>query len=235
MTRSRLSRKQQQQMVRQTILIVVTAIALLAAFILFIAPQFVRLADKFFNGVGVIGESQDQVPPQTPILAAPVSATNSASLPISGVGEIDSQAVLVVNGERMGDVEINDHGEFKFEIFLTEGENALAVFSVDEAGNESVQTREYSVVLDTQAPDIEVESPVDGSAIELRKNQITDIKGTTEPQAKIFINERLVYAKSDGSFSMSFKLEEGDNKISFKVEDRGGNVSEKEIAVKFRY
>ena len=141
-------------MVRQTILIVVTAIALLAAFILFIAPQFVRLADKFFNGVGVIGESQDQVPPQTPILAAPVSATNSASLPISGVGEIDSQAVLVVNGERMGDVEINDHGEFKFEIFLTEGENALAVFSVDEAGNESVQTREYSVVLDTQAPDI---------------------------------------------------------------------------------
>ena len=235
MARSRISKKQQQKIKRQTIFIVIIAISLLAVFIFFIMPQFIRLADGFLNGSGGLVESQDQVPPQTPILAAPVSATNSASLPISGVGEAGSQVVLVVNGEQSKDVKIDDGGEFKFTAFLTEGENALAVFSIDEAGNESVQTREYSVQLDTLAPEIEIESPEDGISIELRKNQITTIKGTTEPQAKVFINDRLVYAKSNGSFSMSFKLEEGENKLKFKVEDRGGNISEKEILVKFRF
>ncbi len=235
MSRSRLSRKKQQQMVRQTVLIVLTAIFLLAAFIFFIMPQFIRLADGLLNGNGSLIEESDEIPPQTPILSAPVSATNSATLPISGVGEANSQVVLVVNGEQQAEVEIDDEGEFDFEVDLTEGENALAVFSIDEAGNESVQTREYQVSLDTEAPEIEIESPEDGSTIELRKNQITTIKGTTDPQSKVFINDRLVYARSDGSFSMSFKLEEGDNTLKFKVEDKGGNTSEKEILVKFRF
>ena len=234
MARSRISRKQQQTMVRQTTSIIVIAVLLLAAFIFFIIPQFVRLADGLLNG-GAPTEEQDQVPPQTPVLAAPVAATNSASLPISGFGEAGSKVVLVLNGERLEDVEINDEGEFKFVVPLTEGENALAVFGIDEAENESVQTREYSVELDTEAPKIELESPQDGDNIELRKNQITTIKGTTESKAKVFINDRLVYANSEGSFSMSFKLEEGENKLKFRVEDKGGNVSEKEITVKFRF
>ncbi|MBT3249960.1 MAG: hypothetical protein HN846_04745 [Candidatus Pacebacteria bacterium] len=235
MARSRLSKKQQKKMVHQTVLIIVAAISLLAVFLFFIMPQFIRLADSFFNGTDEVNELRDQVPPQAPILAAPVSATNSASLPISGVGEAGSQVVLVVNGERLEDVEIDDQGEFEFSVLLTEGENALAVFSVDEAGNESVKTREYSVELDTLAPEIEIGSPEDGANIDLRKNQITTIKGTTEPQAKVFINDRLVYARADGSFSMSFKLEEGENKIKFRVQDRGGNTSEKEITAKFRF
>ena len=222
-------------MVHQTVLIIVAAISLLAVFLFFIMPQFIRLADSFFNGTDEVNELRDQVPPQAPILAAPVSATNRASLPISGVGEAGSQVVLVVNGERLEDVEIDDQGEFEFSVLLTEGENALAVFSVDEAGNESVKTREYSVELDTLAPEIEIGSPEDGANIDLRKNQITTIKGTTEPQAKVFINDRLVYARADGSFSMSFKLEEGENKIKFRVQDRGGNTSEKEITAKFRF
>lgn len=222
-------------MVRQTALIIILAVSLLAAFIFFIMPQFIRLADGLLNGASGLIEAQDEVPPQTPVLSAPVAATNSADLPVSGVGEADSQVVLVVNGERLEDVQINDEGEFKFTVPLTEGENALAVFGVDEAGNESVQTREYTVQLDTSAPEIEIESPQDEANIELRKNQITTIKGTTEPKAKVFINERLVYAKSDGSFTMSLKLEEGENKLKFKVEDRGGNVSEKEITVQFRF
>ncbi len=235
MARSRISRKQQQKLVRQTVLIAMTAIILLAAFLFFIMPQFIRLADQFFNGTDIASEAQDQVPPQAPILAAPILATNSASLHITGVGEAGSQAVLVVNGERLEDITIDDLGEFEFLVTLVEGENALAVFSIDEAGNESVKTREYQVELDTVAPKIELENLQDGANIDLRKNQIITIKGVTEPKAKVFINDRLVYARADGSFSMNFKLEPGENKIKFRVEDKGGNISEKEITVKFRF
>mgnify|MGYP005838100625 CR=1 FL=1 len=235
MARSRLSRKQQQKMKRQTVIIILVAIALFLAFIFVIMPQFIRLADNVLNGNEAIITDQDQVPPQVPILSAPVAATKSASLPLSGYGEAGSKVVLVINGERYDEVKINEDGSFKLMAELTEGENSLAVFSIDDADNESVKTREYQVDLDTAAPAIDIENPEDGSTVELRKNQITVIKGVTDPQAKVFINDRLVYAQKDGSFQMSFKLEEGDNKLMFRVEDPAGNTSEKEINVKFRF
>lgn len=235
MARSRLSRRQQQKMKRQTVIIILVAIALFLAFIFVIMPQFIRLADNVLNGNEAIIADQDQVPPQVPILSAPVAATKSASLPLSGYGEAGSKVVLVINGERYDEVKINEDGSFKLMAELTEGENSLAVFSIDDADNESVKTREYQVDLDTAAPAIDIENPEDGSTVELRKNQITVIKGVTDPQAKVFINDRLVYAQKDGSFQMSFKLEEGDNKLMFRVEDPAGNTSEKEIKVKFRF
>lgn len=235
MARSRLTKKQQQTMLKQTVLIAGIALALLATFIFVIMPNFIRLADGFLNGSSGLTQEEDQIPPQTPVLSAPVAATNSAQLPISGVGEAESQVVLVLNGERLDDKKIDDEGKFNFEVPLTEGQNSLSVYSVDDADNESVQTREYQVTLDTKAPEIEVSQPEDGSTIELRKNQITTIVGKTEPQAKVFINERLVYARADGSFSMSYKLEEGENTLKFKVQDQANNVSEKEVKVAFHF
>jgi hypothetical protein len=234
MARSRITQKKQQQMVRQTIMVIVITMVILVAFIFVIMPRFILLADKIFNSE-VISENGDHVPPQAPILAAPISATNSATLPISGVGEAESKVILVLNGVQSDETQADQEGEFKIEVPLTEGENALAVYGVDEAGNESVQTREYRVILDTTAPEIEIETPTDGSSVELRKNQVITVKGKTEPRAKVFINDRLVYAKEEGDFVMNYQLEEGENTLKFKVEDQGGNVSQKEIKVSFRY
>lgn len=235
MSRSRLSRRQQKRMLRQSVFYLILTVIIAAVFIFIVMPGFVQLADVIFNKSGGETENQDQVPPPAPVLSALISATNSAMLPVNGVGEAGSKAVLILNGKRLEELEIDKDGKFKFRVPLTEGENVLVVYSLDEVGNESVKTREYDVKLDTQAPEIELEYPQDGEQIELRKNQIITVTGMTEAKAKVFINDRLVYAREDGSFSMSYKLEEGDNTLKFRVLDQGGNTSEKEIKVNFRF
>ncbi len=232
MARSRLTKRQQKKLVRQTVLIVLAAILLLAGFIFLIVPLLVRLTGMVFDG-GSILES-DTIPPQPPVLASPTNATNSATLPISGVGEAGAKAVIVLNGERLADVEIDDEGEFEYRLPLTEGENKLTVFSVDEAENESVRTRDYLIELDTEAPMIEIESPAEGSTVELRRNQLTTIRGKTEPNARVSIDGRLVYANAEGNFSSTYELKEGENKIEIRATDRGGNESEKVLTVTFR-
>lgn len=234
MARSRLTKRQQQKMVRQTIWITLTSVALLAAFIFFIIPQLIRFAGNVLDSGSLI-ETEDQVPPQVPVLSAPPTATNSATLPISGAGEAEAEAVLVVNGQEIERVTINGEGEFELEAPLTEGENSLVVYSVDQAENDSIQTKKYKITLDTTAPTIELEQPQDGDSFELRKNQLLEIKGQTEPQTKVYINNRLVYADGEGYFSTKHQLSEGENKLKFRVVDRGGNIAEKEITVSFRY
>lgn len=234
MARSRLTKHQQRKLVKQTFLIALAAIIILVSFVVFIVPGLVQLAGNALNESGVT-ENQDQVPPQTPILSAPPAATNSAKLSINGFGEAGAEAVLILDLEEVGRTEINEEGQFEFDLPLNEGENELVVYSIDQAENESRQTRNYLITLDTEAPSIELEQPQDGESFELRKNQLIEIKGKTEPNSRVFINERLVYANDEGSFSTRFQLSEGENKIKFRVIDQAGNVSEKEMTVNFRF
>ncbi len=234
MARSRLSKRQQKKMVKQSLLITLTAIILLISFVVFIVPSLVQFAGNALDGGNSVA-NQDQVPPQTPILSAPPAATNSAKLPITGYGEAGANAILVVDGEEVGQTEINQDGQFNFDVPLSEGENELIVYSVDQAENESRQTRNYIINLDVEAPSIELEQPQDGASFELRKNQLIEVKGRTEAEAKVFLNDRLVYADSEGLFSTRHQLNEGENKLKFRVIDQAGNVSEKEITVNFSF
>lgn len=233
MVSSRLARQEQKKIVEQTLVIAAIAILVLLAFLFFILPQVVRFAATVLDR-NPIAEPGDTIPPQPPVLSAPVSATNSALLPISGVGEAKAEAVLVLNGSELERLDINDEGDFSFDVPLSEGENVLLVYSVDEAGNESIKTKEYKVMLDTEAPTITIEEPTDGTTIELRKNQNVLIKGTTESNAQVYINDRLVYARSDGSFNTTHQLQEGENKLSIRAVDQAGNQTEQSLTVTFK-
>ena len=233
MNSSRLARKEEKKLLKQTLLIGGGAVVLFLLFLFFIMPQVVRLAAGVLDG-GALGEPEDTIPPQVPIVAAPVSATFSAQLALSGVGEPKAEVVVVVNSAELERTAIDDNGEFKVEVPLTEGENAITLHSVDEAGNESTQSQTYRVILDTEAPTIAVEQPQDGQTIELRKNQVTDIVGTTEPNAQVSINDRLVYANAAGKFTLRYQLQEGENILTIKATDQAGNQAETKLTVIFK-
>jgi hypothetical protein len=233
MVTSRLAQKEQKRLMKQTLIISGAAILVLLAFVFIILPQVIRLAANMLDGTS-IGEPSDTVPPQAPIISAPVSATYSATLVVHGVGEPEAQAVVVVNSQEVGRTPIDTAGDFSLDVPLSEGENTLAFYSIDKAENESVKTQNYVVTLDTEAPSIAVEQPLAGQTIELRKNQTTEIKGSTEPHAQVFINDRLVYANAAGAFSLKYQLVEGENKLNIRAVDKAGNESNTELTVAFR-
>ncbi|MCL4208253.1 hypothetical protein KJZ63_01290 [Patescibacteria group bacterium] len=231
---SRLAKKEQKKLITQTALMFGLVVFLILAFLFFVLPNIVRIAFNVLDS-DPIAKSEDTIPPQVPILAAPVEATYSAQVNLSGYGEAKSEIILVLNGNEADKKTIADDGTFSFDVTLTEGENSLATFSRDAAQNESVLSKKYTVVLDVTTPTIEIESPKDGDRITLRKNQITTIKGKTEPKARVFIDSRLVLADAEGNFQGSYNLQEGDNKIIIKATDAAGNQTEKELTVNFAY
>jgi phage-related protein len=130
---------------------------------------------------------------------------------------------------------VGEDGSFGLTMQLEPGENVLSGYSIDKTGNESAESKRYTVKFDDEPPELEITEPVDGANITLRKNQLTTIKGTTEENAKIELNGRLVYASADGSFSTTYQLNEGDNQLLFKAIDEAGNTTEKTIKVTFSF
>ena len=231
---SRLAKKQQKKLAQQTIIIIFIIFALILGFLFLVLPNIVRVAFNVLDG-DVITNSSDNIPPQVPILNAPVEATHSGTINLSGFGEAKSEIILILNGEETETKTISDEGEFSFDATLTEGENTITTYAIDEAKNESLTSRKFNITLDTEVPTIEIETPENDSRITLRKNQITSVKGITEPNAKVYIGERLSFANSDGNFAGTYSLKEGENKISIRAIDKAGNQSELELTINFAY
>ena len=231
---SRLAKKEQKQIQRQTFSYIFLGIVILLISIFFLVPSIIRI---FFNAIDQESpfEMKDDVPPQVPILSSnPPEATFSASLKLTGYAEANSKVVFVLNGEEVADVVVSDEGDFEYDLDLKEGENEILLYGIDDAENESLKTRSYFLTQDTEAPIINIEKPEDGASIELKKNRTTEISGSTEAGSKLYLNDRLILVGSEGNFSSTYYLDEGDNKLKFRAVDKAGNETEKEISVHFR-
>jgi hypothetical protein len=230
---SRLLKKQEKEMRKQTLFFIVLSIALLLFFIFIIIPNLIRLFFNFFDN-DVNFNVEDDLPPQAPVLSSPPpEATFSAQLKLEGFADPESKVVFVLNGEQVEEKQVNDEGEFDQEISLEKGENQLTVYSINEAGTESLQSKTYQIVYDDEAPIISIIEPEPDSVIELKRNRNTQIVGETEPLSSVYLNDRLILVDEDGQFSSNYYLDEGENVLKFLAIDKAGNESELEIKVEF--
>lgn len=231
---SRLVKREKSKIEKQTFYYLFFGIVILLLFIFLIVPNLIKL---FFSVIDKDSPfvDKDTVPPQVPILSsAPVEATFSATLNLKGFAEPKSKVIFLVDSTKTAEVQVADDGQFEHELALADGQNELSIFGVDEAGNESLKTKTYLIARDSQAPTIEITEPKDGSVIELKKNRTVTIKGKTEPEAKVMINDRLVLADKDGNFSSNYYLAEGKNELRFVATDKATNKTELTIEVEFR-
>ncbi len=182
---------------------------------------------------GVLETGRDNLPPPPPQLDPLPEATNSASLAISGQAEAGAELVLFQNGEEKEKTKVNEEGDFIFsQVELEEGENIFLARAYDEAGNESQASLAQTVIFDKEPPALEIESPGDGQTINDNKEII--IKGKTEKEAVVTVNERQVIVGLEGNFEADYFLTEGDNEIIVVAKDKAGNKTEKTIKVKYQ-
>jgi uncharacterized protein YfaP (DUF2135 family) len=229
---SRLAKREQKKAVRQTVMYLITAVFLIVAFVFIVVPGFLRFVASLSGST--ITDSGDTFPPQVPVIAAPFEATSSASIDINGYGEADSQVVLVLNGNELEKKTIGSDGTFTASVPLSDGENSLTAYSVDANNNESSTGKTYVIIYDNEAPKLEISEPQPNQQIELRKNQTLTIKGTTEANARVRVNGRLVFANSEGAFTTTYQLSEGENKLTIEAEDKASNKTLQEITVTFK-
>jgi len=224
---------EKKKVIRQTITIVAVAIVVLLVFIFIIIPGFFKLTGDFFDSSTPFQQS-DEIAPQVPIFSAPPAATSSANIKVTGFGEPESELILVLNGRKNDSITINEDGSFEIGLLLDEGENTIAAYSVDKAENESTTTRDYITILDTEAPNLEILEPADGSSFESRINQSITLKGKTDVGVKVYINNRVVFPNDEGEFEHSILLAEGENKIEVHVEDKAKNATKINLVFNFK-
>jgi len=231
-TYSRINQKKQSKALKQSLLLTLGGVLILSLFFIGILPLSIRIYDTL-SKKNTIVENQDVFPPQIPVLLPLPEATNSATLSIAGYGEALSLIKLYKNNIAVSDIEADDSGNFSFDsIFFSEGEHTIHVTSSDLAENES-KSQQQTIIIDTEAPQLTVEQPQPDQTVTRRREQVIPVKGITDPNSQVFVNDKLLIVDSAGNFSGQFSLQEGENKLLFKAVDKAGNATEQELIVHF--
>lgn len=232
-TNSRLTRLEEKRTKRRLILISAGIITLIALTVTIGIPLLVRISVLLGNtGSSQVNES-DTTPPFPPILNPILEATNSAQLKIDGYAEPESTLRLFLNGDQIKEVFVTRDGAFSFsDITLKEGSNTVFAVAGDTAGNVSNESTSLSITYKKTGPTLEIESPRDGQTFGRNQDEIV-IKGKTDPDATVRLNDRFVSKKDDGSFEYPMILAEGETTLILVAKDQAGNETKTEIKVTY--
>ncbi len=227
---SRKVKQEQSAALRQTVLIGLAAVILMLLSIFVIIPGFIRFIGNLSNTP--ITEDEG-LPPQIPQLSAPVEATSSAALTLTGFTTPNAKVYVLQNGAEAKIVDADGSGNFSVELQLEKGENRFSAYAKN-GELESEVSEEFLTIFDNEKPEIEVTEPTENQSIQGKKNQNVTVKGKTKPGSKLYLNDRLIFIQQDGTFETTHRLENGQNNLSFKVVDMAGNEAEKVIPVNFQ-
>ena len=125
----------------------------------------------------------------------------------------------------------NKDGDFVHDLSLKKGENVFSAIAVDSSGNESKNTREYIIIFDNEPPILEITKPENGQTFYGPKERQLIIEGVTEENCQVRVNGRVVVVESDGAFSFSTTLADGENMFEIKSQDEAENITESNISV----
>ncbi len=239
---SRLNRKEpvkitggeKRKIISQIVGLSVTILALIGLFLVIIFPELVHYTGVK-NSENYTPETK-QVKPQTPTFNAPAQNTKESQLTINGFGPAESQVQFIFNGEAAAEYLLNTglNGEFSLTIQLNEGENTLQAYAIASDGLESDLTKEYQINFDQTAPTLVIDNLKDGQEIVGKEKKNLTIKGVTEAKATVLVNTQQVKADDEGTFSLEYTLNEGDNQLEIYALDAAGNNSET-LALKIKF
>lgn len=227
---SRKAKLEQKKITHQIIFFLLLAIALVLLFVFVLIPTLIRVLASLSGNTPV---QTDTVPVQVPFLSAPVAATSSATLTLSGFSQKGYNVAFVDNGQPLTTTNTNDDGSFQADLTLSDGENKITAYAIDANKKQSEVSQEYTVLLDTQLPSLDISKPQDKQSFQGKQNQNMTIEGKTDLNTKVYINDRLIFTKDDGSFTTLQQLHDGDNPLDIKAIDQAGNVTDKVLTISF--
>lgn len=191
----------------------------------------------------------DRTAPVFEVLTPPPGAdigTRIADFPVSGrvvdahfgAGQGESALEVRLDGEPVAVDATWDGGEFSFEIPLAEGQNAVELVAVDAIGNRSAPAG-FTVRLDSTAPEVVVEAPVDGQEVftdrvEVRAQVLDDgaplpgagytLRVTDAAGRLVGGGEIMGLTGPDGRLTRTVVLVRGRNTVTVTGRDIAGNA-----------
>jgi hypothetical protein len=170
-------------------------------------------------------------------------STDDRTPTLTGKAEANSLVQVYIDGAQVGNVMADSAGNWSFTpgVPLVDGSHQFTVTSQDAAGNPSVSSQPFTVVVDTVLPSkpsidqvLDDQGAVTGA---LNSGDYTDdakptLAGTTEPYATVVIKDNgltlgTAQANADGkwTFEPGMPLGKGEHSFTVVVVDAAGNSS----------
>jgi len=167
-----------------------------------------------------------------PVLNQDFTATNSAQIKITGNANPKQNIRLYVNDQLVDKTSTKDDGSFSFDaVSLKDGDNAIQTKAqVDD--KESDFSNTITITYKNKQPSLDVTNPSDGQTFSKDQNQL-NVTGKTDPDVRVTVNDFQAIVNSDGNFSYTMQLQNGDNQLKIIAIDAAGNKTEKDLKVTY--
>jgi len=228
--RSRLRQTTEKKTKKQLFLSLAGIVVVLFLLIKFGIPALTNLSLLLSSNKGV---SQEDISNAKIVLVPPVmnesfSATNSASITVSGTASSKQTIQLYVNDSLVDTTMVKDDNSFSFTgVNLTQQQNTIKTKAKlqDKASNFSDT---WNVAYIQKAPSLSVDNPHDGDTL----GATVVVRGKTDPDVKVTVNDFWAITDNSGNYSYTLSLQNGDNHIIVVATDAAGNTTKNELTVK---
>ncbi|MFI5205337.1 MAG: hypothetical protein ACHQVK_00170 [Candidatus Paceibacterales bacterium] len=161
-----------------------------------------------------------------PVLNIPYEATNSAQIRIPGYASPNIKVNIYLDDNLQTSVTSGDDGSFQSDpISLNLGTNSIYGKTADDKNRESLPSKPITITYSNDKPKLNISSPDDGTQIKGGDKKVT-VSGQTDPDDSVTVNGQTVIVQSDGSFSISTGLNDGDNQIVIVSTNSVGNTTQ---------
>ncbi|MBI5122905.1 hypothetical protein HZA75_03535 [Candidatus Roizmanbacteria bacterium] len=151
-------------------------------------------------------------------------ATNSARFIISGSILNFDILDFYLNGKKVKKIE-SSSDTFSEEIGdLEKGDNNVYVLAKSRNSKIEKNTITYKVFYKNEKPKLDISEPSDNSTT---NNQEIKVKGSTDKETYVRVNDLPVVVDASGGFETTVRLKDGDNQIVITASDIAGNMETK--------
>ena len=208
MRRSRLSRKSKKKST-QTLFLSVLGIGAILFLLFKYGFPLISDASFLFGKITSNPNSQSQQKTEdedfipTPDLDSLPKATKEEEITVTGTSSTGLKVALYLNGGLEEETDVNDDGTFEFSIKLTEGENILKTKAIKN-DKESDFSSSVTISYIKEGPELSIDSPSDNA--DVKGSNPIEVKGKTDPDVKVVVNDFQAVSSSAGSYSYLLKL-----------------------------
>ncbi len=230
---SRLAKVEEGKNMRMAYVFGISTVIIVILLVIFGLPAISKLASYVFDMKKSPSiASQDTTPPGPPFLKSVPEAVNKSDLKLEGNAEPDVTVEIFVNDEK-SESTADDNGSFSLEVTLTKGSNVIYAKAKDSGGNESVNSKQFTVYFSNEKPKLEVTKPSQGDKYYGDKQRQLSVEGVTCVDCSLTVNGRIALVDDEGNFKLTYSLNDGNNDLNIVTTDKSGNHEETTISVEF--
>ncbi|MFA6081685.1 MAG: Ig-like domain-containing protein [Patescibacteria group bacterium] len=230
----RLERVQEKKM-KNTIFFYVVILFLVLYFIFTFGIKILLNTSSFISGLFPQPSTKPLTKTEDSFNSIDISsipqATNSAKIIVSGSILNFDTLDFYLNGRKVKEIESTED-TFNEEIGdLEKGENDVYIKAKSKDSKTEKNTITYKVYYKSEKPRLEIIEPSDNFTT---NNQEIKIKGSTDKETYIHVNDLPVVVDANGNFETAIRLKDGDNQIVATAQDVAGNIETKTLKVTYQ-